>query len=117
MKECIFCKIVEDKIPSTRINESQNFIAILDVAPQTEGHTLIITKKHFKTILDLPENLSNEFLQFAKETSKKLKEKYNSEGFNIIINTFKEAGQIVDHFHIHILPRKKGDEYSLSLNK
>lgn len=115
MKDCIFCKIVEDKISSTKINESENFIAIFDTAPQVEGHTLIVSKKHFETILNLPENFSNEFLQFIKETSKKLIKKYNAEGFNLIINTNKSAGQIVDHFHLHILPRKKGDGMNLSL--
>lgn len=117
MKDCIFCKIIEDKISSTKINESENFIAIYDAAPQIEGHTLIIPKKHFKTILNLPENFSNELLQFTKETSKKLMEKYHAEGFNLIINTNKSAGQIVDHFHLHILPRKKDDGMNLSLNK
>ncbi len=116
-QDCIFCKIVEEKIPSTKINESKNFIAILDMAPQTEGHTLIIPKEHFKTILDFPQDLSKEFLQFTKETSKKLMEKYNSEGFNLVVNTFESAGQIVDHFHLHILPRKNNDGYNLSLKK
>lgn len=116
-QDCIFCGIVEGKIPSTKINESKNFIAILDTAPQIKGHLLIISKKHFKTILDFPQNLSEEFLEFTKETSKKLMEKYNSDGFNLIVNTFKSAGQIVDHFHAHILPRKKDDEHSLSLKK
>jgi histidine triad (HIT) family protein len=114
-QDCIFCKIVEGKSPSTKIYEDNNFIALLEIAHQTEGHTLIITKKHYKTIIDLPNDLGNNLIEFIKKTYSILKEKYNSDGFNIIVNTSKEAGQIIDHLHIHILPRKKDDGYSLSL--
>lgn len=115
--DCIFCKIIRGEISSTKVNESENFIAILDVAPQVEKHTLVIPKKHCTTILDLEKNLSEEFLTFTKETSKKLMNKTKSQGFNLVVNTFRPAGQIVDHFHAHILPRKKDDGYNLSLNK
>jgi histidine triad (HIT) family protein len=116
-QDCIFCKIVEEKSPSKKIYENNNFIAILEITPQVEGHTLIIPKKHYKTILDLPNELGNDLIDFIKKTNSILKEKYNSKGFNIIINTSKEAGQIIDHLHIHILPRKKDDGHSLSLKK
>lgn len=115
--ECVFCRIAKGEIPSTKINETDNFFAFLDVAPLVEGHTLIIPKKHFKTILDLPNSLAPELMDFIKKTSLKLMKEYNVEGFNLINNAFSSAGQIVDHVHFHILPRKKDDGYFLSLGK
>lgn len=106
---CIFCKIAKGKISAKKIYENKNFFSIPDVNPRTNGHSLIISKKHFKTILDLPDNLAPELLDCIKNTSRKLLREKNAKGFNIINNNFEVAGQIVEHIHFHILPRKKGD--------
>jgi histidine triad (HIT) family protein len=113
MKECIFCKISRGEIPSHRIYESDNFFSIADVNPITEGHTLIISKKHFGTILDMPNTLAPELLDCVKKTSLILIKKYSAEGFNFINNNFEAAGQIVNHVHFHIIPRKKGDNFKV----
>ncbi|MBR9702220.1 HIT domain-containing protein [Candidatus Pacearchaeota archaeon] len=126
-EDCIFCKIAngvlnrhdscEPEIPSEKVYENENFFSIFDIAPQVEGHVVVISKKHFKTLLDMPNSLGPEFLDCVKKTSLKLIEKFNADGFNVVNNTFECAGQVVDHFHVHILPRKKDDGYFLSLGK
>ena len=109
MDECIFCKIVNgDKLESV-IYENDNFFSIPDVSPIVEGHSLIISKKHFETTLDLPDSLGAELLDCIKKTSLILMKKYNVEGFNVLNNSFEVAGQIVKHVHFHIFPRKKND--------
>ena len=113
--DCIFCKIIAGKIPCSKIYENDNFISIADVNPIISGHTLIISKKHFATILDMPNSLSPELLDCIKKTSLKLMEKYNAEGFNLANNNFKVAGQIVNHVHFHILPRKKQDGFKFGV--
>ncbi len=114
-KNCIFCKIARKEIPSEIIYENENFIAFPDAHPRVNGHTLIIPKKHFVNILDMPESLGSELLEAIKNTAGKfLKEKY-IEGFNIIQNNFPIAGQIVMHSHLHILPRRKGDGFNFKL--
>jgi len=115
MENCIFCKIVKGEIPSEKVYEDDNFISILDMVPETEGHTLVIPKNHFKTILDLPNSLGNEFLEAIKNTTLKLMDKYKAEGFNIIFNNYKIAGQEVDHVHAHIMLRKQGDGMRLKM--
>lgn len=118
MKEnCIFCKIAEGKIPAERIYENKNFFSIPDAHPQTKGHSLIISKNHFETILDFPEKMGAEFLEGVKKTYKELNKNNNYDGFNLVVNTFRSAGQIVDHFHLHIFPRKSNDGLNLNLNK
>ena len=109
MGECIFCKIVKGEIPCDIIYENDNFFSISDVNPIVEGHSLIISKKHFETTLDLPDSLGAELLDCIKKTSLILVKKYNAEGFNVLNNSFEVAGQIVKHVHFHIFPRKKND--------
>lgn len=107
--ECIFCKIAQGKIPAKKVAESNNFVAILDANPKTEGHTLIIPKKHFVTLLDIPNKLGEEFLKFTKDVAEHLMEKKKGDGFNLLMNNLEVAGQVVMHAHIHIIPRNDGD--------
>lgn len=108
--DCIFCKIVKKEIPVNIIEESENFIAIPDKNPKTEGHTLIISKKHFANILELPSALGDELIDLIK----KIALKYKSD-FNVVVNTGKQAGQIIFHFHLHLIPRKKDDEFRMAV--
>lgn len=109
--ECVFCKIAKGEIPSEKIYENDNFFSIPDIHPLIPGHSLIILKKHFETILDMPNSLGPEFLDCIKNTSLKLMEENKAGGFNLHMNSFKVAGQLVPHVHAHILPRKSGDGF------
>lgn len=106
---CIFCKIVHGEISSQNVYDDENFIGILDVNPKAEGHTLIISKKHFRNLLDMPVSLGSELLEAIKIVSLKLIRDKKAEGINVISNNENVAGQVVFHTHVHIIPRKKGD--------
>lgn len=108
-EDCLFCKIVKGELPSKKTYEDDNFIGLLDPNPRTEGHTLIIPKKHFRNLLDMPTSLGDEMLEAVKKVALKLIKDGKGEGFNIIVNNEPAAGQVIFHLHIHILPRKKGD--------
>ncbi len=108
-EECIFCKLVSEKNSDEFIYENENFFSIYDINPELKGHALVISKKHFQTIFDLPDELGRDLIDAIKKTGLKLMNKFNGGGFNVINNTNKVAGMIVNHFHIHILPRKKSD--------
>jgi len=107
--DCIFCKIIKNEIEATKTYEDENFIGILDVNPRAEGHTLIIPKKHFRNLLDMPDTLGNELLRAIKKVSLKLIDEGKAEGINVLSNNEPEANQLVFHTHIHIIPRKKDD--------
>ncbi|MBU3906814.1 MAG: HIT domain-containing protein [Nanoarchaeota archaeon] len=111
MSDCIFCKIANGGIKSERIYENESFFSIFDAHPKVEGHALVISKRHLGTILDMPDSLAPELLNCIKKTALKLMDKYKAEGFNVGNNNFESAGQIVQHLHFHILPRKKGDGF------
>lgn len=115
MTECIFCRISNGEIPAERIYENSNFFSILDTHPKIEGHSLIISKKHFENVLDLPSISGKDFLDCVKNTYIKLMKKYDSTGFNIVGNNFESAGQVVKHVHFHLLPRKEKDNFNLSI--
>lgn len=113
-KECIFCKIANKEIETEIIEESENFVAFPDANPKTEGHTLIVPKQHFHNLMDLPIDLSSEMIDMAKKVARERLDN-DAEGFNLIMNNFEAAGQAVKHAHLHIIPRKKGDNFSFGL--
>ena len=109
MKDCIFCKIARGEIKGAIVKESNNFMAIRDVNPIAEGHSLVIPKKHLVTLLDIPDKLGEEMLKFTKEIAGDLMDQKLGDGFNLIMNNLEPAGQFVMHAHIHVIPRKEGD--------
>lgn len=97
------------EISTEKIYENDNFISFKDANPKSKDHSLVVSKKHVKTVLDLPSSLGNELIDCIKHTTIKLVEENDFEGFNIIQNNFEIAGQVVDHLHFHIVPRYKDD--------
>ncbi len=106
MEDCVFCKIARGEIPVEKICEEDNFFSIPDANQKIDGHCLVISKKHFETILDLPSSLGMELISCIKKTALKVLGSEKAEGFNLVQNNFECAGQAVKHLHFHILPRK-----------
>lgn len=111
--DCIFCKIVNGDIPSNKVYEDDRFIAILDVSPANEGHTLVIPKKHFENIFEIDEETIKEGYAVAKKIAHSIKKSLNIENINILQNNGALAGQTVNHFHIHVIPRKENDSITM----
>jgi len=108
-EECIFCKIVKGEIPCYKVYEDPKFVAFLDINPINKGHTLIIPKKHFETILDIEKEQFGEIMKLTKKLSEAIIKAIKADGFEICINNKKAAGQLVPHLHVHIMPRFKND--------
>jgi len=109
MTDCIFCKIVKGEIPSSKVYETKNTLAIMDIQPVNKGHVLIIPKIHYETLLDLPDNILTEISILVKRVSAAVKHGVKAPGFNIMMNNYPVAGQVVPHAHIHIVPRFLND--------
>ena len=112
-EDCIFCKIVRGEIKADKIMDTDNFIVINDAHPVSLGHCLIIPKRHYETILDLPSTLGSELVAIAKKQGLRLIKEGKADAFNINQNNFKAAGQLVMHYHLHVIPRKMGDGLKL----
>lgn len=106
---CIFCKIAAGEIPSHTLYEDEQFKVILDVSPATKGHALIIPKQHYADMYELPEDTAAEVIKLARKMMRTMTDKLKCDGFNIIQNNGKVAGQTVFHFHMHLIPRYKDD--------
>lgn len=107
--DCIFCKIIKGEIPSYTIHEDDDFKVILDAGPISKGHALILPKSHYQDFYEIPEEVAADALKLAKKLMIKMTENLKCDGFNIFQNN-KEAGeQTVPHYHMHLVPRYKGD--------
>ena len=115
-ENCIFCKLANGVFPTNSIYEDEDFNVILDIAPFTKGHAIILPKEHHKNLYELPEELAAKALVLAKKMATHMTEKLNCDGFNILQNNNEVAGQTVFHFHIHLIPRYKEDVQKVGFN-
>lgn len=106
---CIFCRIIAGEIPSYTLYEDEKFKVILDVGPATRGHALILPKDHYANLYELPEETAAEVIRLAKKMMARMTDKLECDGFNIVQNNGEVAGQTVNHFHMHLIPRYKND--------
>ena len=113
MENCIFCKIINNELSSFTVYEDADFKAILDLSPATVGHILIIPKEHANTLLELSNDKASKILILAKKIITAMKEVYGFNNYNLIQNNGRIAGQTVDHFHLHLIPRYSVEELPL----
>lgn len=112
---CLFCKIANNEVKSDTIFEDNIIKIILDINPSTNGHALIITKKHYNNIMEIDSETIIHIKEVIKEIYEELKQKLNCEGLTIITNT--ELGQTIKHLHFHLIPRYQNDSLNLIYNK
>ena len=103
--DCIFCKIARGEIPCLKVYEDAEILAFLDTSPASKGHTLVITKEHFDSMLTVPDDLLAKTFCVAQKIAQALETKLGAKGINILTNIHEIAGQSVNHFHVHVIPR------------
>lgn len=108
-EKCIFCKIVDGSIPAEKIYEDDNVVAFLDIAPISDGHTLVITKRHFDKFHECPGELASKIFSKLGMIAQAVCDTIESDGYNVLCNNGRAAGQLVEHIHFHIIPRNEGD--------
>ena len=113
---CIFCSIVAGEARAQVIGETERTLTILDVHPASDGHALVIPKRHCADVLDCPEDLLGELIAEAARTAARLKERLGASGVNILNANGRSAQQSVFHLHFHVVPRFEGDGLNLQLH-
>ncbi|MEK6957841.1 MAG: HIT family protein, partial [archaeon] len=108
-ENCIFCKIVSGQIPSTKIYEDENSLAFLDISPAANGHSLVISKKHYATLLDIPSTELKELILAVQKIGAATMKATNAQGFNVLQNNGAVSGQVIRHLHFHVIPRFEND--------
>lgn len=106
---CTFCKIISGDLPSYKIYEDEETIAILDKYPISKGHTLVIPKSHRSDLLSMKMEESVDVMKSLKKVSEAVYEALDTESFNIVQSNGRTAGQEIFHVHFHIIPRYKNE--------
>lgn len=114
-ENCIFCKILDGKIPSAVVYEDDSFRAILDAGPAARGHVIILPKNHAANIFELPDEDASKIMIVAKKIATAIKKTYHCDGVNILQNNGEAAGQSVFHLHVHVIPRFEGDTDTINI--
>lgn len=109
MEDCIFCKIINGKIPAAKVYEDDKVVSFLDIMPANKGHCLVVPKNHSQTLVDMDDADLVATINAAKKVAKALSLSFGNASFNIVMNNGKEAGQVVNHAHIHLIPRFQKD--------
>ena len=106
--EDIFCRIIKGEIPSTKVYEDDDVLAILDISQTTKGHTLVMPKRHCANFLDCPQEIVHKVFDVAQRIGQAEISILGAKGVNILTNVNEAAGQSVPHFHVHVIPRYVG---------
>ena len=116
MNDCLFCKIIKGDIPSFKIYEDEYTYAFLDISKDVDGHTLVVSKKHVKNILDADEETLSHVMSTVKKISNHYIDKCGYSGVNILNNNNESAEQSIMHLHFHIIPKKDTDSFKIFPN-
>lgn len=116
MQECIFCKIIKGEIPCFKVYEDDKVLAFEDINPISKGHTLVIPKKHAENIWEIPEEHLMAIHKAAKKIANGIKKSLNPIGVACLQLNGRGAGQVVMHYHLHLIPRG-ADEPELPVSK
>ncbi|VVC00682.1 HIT domain protein [uncultured archaeon] len=113
--KCIFCKIISGEVPSKILYSDEISVAFLDAFPASKGHCLIVPRKHYPTLLDIPETELKALIAIVQKIGSAAMKAAKADGFNVLQNNFPAAGQAIPHLHFHIVPRFKDDGKKLHL--
>lgn len=105
MSDCLFCKIINGDIPSTKVYEDEHVYAFMDIMPLSKGHTLLIPKTHCQDIFEMSEDVAANLYKAAPKVANAIKAAFNPVGMNTVNNNGAAAGQSVFHYHLHFIPR------------
>ena len=114
MDECVFCKIISGKASTEKLYEDGKTLAFLDIFPASKGHSLVIPKKHYRTLSDMNEEDLAATIKTVQKIGKAVAKAMNADGFNVVQSNERAAGQVIFHVHFHVIPRKEGDKLSFS---
>jgi histidine triad (HIT) family protein len=107
--DCVFCRIRDGQIPSTRVYEDERTIAFMDINPLNEGHTLVISRAHAVTLYEADEADLQAAIVTARRVARAIRESLRPDGLNMLQANGAAAFQSVPHFHLHLVPRFTGD--------
>ena len=110
-ESCTFCKIARKEAPASAVYEDEGVIAFMSIRPISVGHVLVVPKKHYENIFEIPEEEVANLYKVVKKLAHAVKKAVDAEGIRIVQNNGEAAGQIIFHMHVHIIPMSKGHSW------
>ena len=114
MSDCVFCKIIDGQIPSTKVHEDGLTLAFMDIGEVNPGHVLVTVKPHVENIFGLDDGLAAAVFQTAARVARAVQKAFEPEGVTLYQANGAAAGQTVYHFHLHLVPRYDNDGMQLA---
>lgn len=109
MEECVFCRIISGRIPALKVHEDEKVSCFLDIQPANPGHALVVTKDHYPTLAETPDEELGRLFSAVKKAGRAAVAAVGAAGYNVVVNNGAVAGQIIPHVHVHVIPRFEDD--------
>jgi len=106
---CIFCKIVAGELPAQVVDEAERTVAFMDISPATRGHLLVVPRTHSRDLLEIGQDDLAATVTAAKRMAGRIVERLDADGVNLVNGCGRAAWQTIFHFHVHVIPRYRGD--------
>ncbi|HEX6938237.1 MAG TPA: HIT family protein [Longimicrobiales bacterium] len=114
-ESCIFCRIIAGEEMVSIVHEDDRAVAFMDIQPASPGHTLIVSREHYPTLFEVPDDLAAHCLAVAKRIAPGVRRAAGADAINIFSANGRAGGQDVLHFHLHLIPVCEGQEFALQL--
>ncbi len=105
-EDCVFCQIIRKESPASFVYEDDRVVVFLSNRPVNEGHSLVVPKKHYENIYEVPDDEVEYLFKIAKHVSVAVRDAMAAEGIRVVQNNGVAAGQVIFHFHVHVIPMK-----------
>jgi histidine triad (HIT) family protein len=114
-ESCIFCRIIGGEEMVSLVHEDDQILAFMDIQPMTKGHVLVVTREHYPTLFDLPDEIAERCLTVARQIGEGVRRATNAAAINLFSANGRAGGQDVPHFHLHLIPVMEGEPFALQL--
>jgi len=114
-ENCLFCRIVSGELSAVIVFADKDSLAFLDHRPLFPGHTLLVPREHYESLVDIPHSLAMHIFEVAMELAPVVRQVSGADGLNVIVNSGAAAGQDVFHYHVHVIPRRQDDGFDVPL--
>jgi histidine triad (HIT) family protein len=111
--ECLFCGIVAGDVPAQIVDSDEHTVAFMDINPATPGHALVVPRRHSVDLLDVPDEDLAHTMSAARRLARRIEERLEPDGYNILNSCRAAAWQTIFHYHLHVIPRYDNDPLKL----
>jgi histidine triad (HIT) family protein len=112
--DCIFCQIIAGQMPCFKLLEDDDTLAFMDIYPASDGHCLVVAKDHYPTVFEISDDAFAAVSRSVARVARAVNQAVSPDGLNLVQANGPAAQQSVAHFHVHVLPRRRGDELKLN---